>query len=259
MNENTILKEELNTFKKLREANDNLTKSSIERNTAEIMDDVIDDSLNLEDDYVKDFYWHQKRNRLNRTGPSSSADTSVYSNKCDLCPSSFKTMELLRTHKREHKGIPGFKCEKCSVSTTTKDQLKKHIEIKHRAKSIICRFWKQSRCNKQDNCAYLHPKKPQPCRFQFDCNFWPNCKFSHDENIMYSFQMNRHAPRGPYQQPTRITKPCHFQNNCWRSQCKFRHFEANNQTPFLEKRRNFDPLDPSEFPPLVNTPVWRPW
>ena len=259
INENTILKEEIRTLKKLKEAKDNLAKSSVENNSNITLDDVTDDSLNLEDDYVEDFYWLQDKSRFKRTGPSSLAEAPVYRNKCDKCQDSFKTLDELSNHKKKHRERPVFKCDRCSVSTTTYNQLQKHIEIKHKAKRIICRFWEQSRCKKQDNCNYFHPRKPQACRLQRDCHFWPKCKFSHDENIMCKYQMNCQVPRCPYQHPTRTTKPCHFQNRCLNSQCKFMHFQATYQNPFLGGSNHFAPLDPTEFPPLVNKSVWRPW
>ena len=259
IDENTILKEEIRTLKNLKEAKDNLAKSSVENNTNITLDDVTDESLNLEDDYVESFYWHQNNSRFKRTGPSSLPEAPVYRNKCDKCQNSFKTVNELSTHKKEHRDRPVFKCNKCSESTTTYNQLKKYIDIKHRAKNIICRFLKQSMCKKQDNCTFLHPRKPQACKLQLDCHFWPKCKFSHDENVMCKFQMNCQVLRCPYQHPSRMNKPCHFQNKCLNSRCNFMHFQAKNQNPFLGRNTNFGPLDPKEFPPLVKPSVWRPW
>ena len=263
VDENTVLKEEIRTLRKLKKATDNLAKSSIENNTnnhSDEVDEITDHSINLEDDYVANFYWEQNKNRYKRTGPVFSAEAPVDMNKCDVCQKSFRTLENLRTHKRtEHIETPRFKCDRCGFVTKTLVQLKEHKEVRHGNKNIVCRFWKQSRCRKQNDCAYLHPEKSQPCRLKLECHYWPNCKFSHDENIMCKFQMNCRIPECGYQHPTKIAKPCHFQNNCWNFQCKFIHFEERNVNPFLGKSRQFSPPDPTEFPPLVNQSVWRPW
>ena len=88
-----------------------MAKSSVENDINNTPDDTTDDSINLEDDYVEDFYWQQNKSRFNRTGPSSLAKGPAYRNICDKCQNSFRTLGELSNHKKEHRERPKFKCE----------------------------------------------------------------------------------------------------------------------------------------------------
>ena len=164
-------------MRKLKEAKDKLAKTAVENNTINKPDDVTDESINLEDNYVANFHWNQNRNRFNRTGPSISAESPVCKNKCDECENSFKTKEELKSYMKVHRETQGFKCDKCRMSTKTYRQLKNHIEIKHRAKSIFVVFGKNQCVKNKRTVLFCILENPRHADFNFTVIFGLSVNF----------------------------------------------------------------------------------
>ena len=167
-------------------------------------------------------------------------------------------------HMREHHKVTNtlniqrqdeFKCRKCNFDTSVKSQLTKHIRERHKK---IFYFWKQGRCNRMENCAYLHPAPPR-CRLQLQCHYWPNCKFSHDDNNMCVNGVNCQTINCNFQHPS-YKRPCNLQNMCEDQYCQFEHFQGvNSQGHFLGGRQEMSPFSMAEFPPIGKPvkDVWR--
>ena len=132
-----------------------------------------------------------------------------------------------------------------------------HVTVK---KKQVCWFWMNSYCQQQQSCHYQHPNQ-QECRFQLNCNEWPDCKFKHSENgnVWCKFQQKCQNQSCRYKHQETMNKPCHFQEKCQNLQCNFQHFVGNPQNSFLGGRPTFYPPHPREFPPLSQQQVWRPW
>ena len=242
--ENTTLKEEIKTLNKLIDAKDKAIKE-VAVGDMKDNNDTIDVSLDLEDDYVSDYYFEQSKNRLNRTGPMVQAQRPNMFN-CNLCVESFVSQGHLNEHmRRHHKGTNNNRnqklsyCRKCNFSTNEKNQLTKHLHEEHGMNKRICYFWKQGRCNRMENCLFLHPEPPR-CRLQSECHFWPNCRFTHVETPM-----------------------CFMGVNCQNFNCMFEHPTnlAEYQVPEKQNDFLFNPQSQTEFPPLTRSVerVWRPW
>ena len=60
----------------------------------------------------------------------------------------------------------------------SRDQYERHMGKAH-TKNTVCKFWWNGWCKKGDFCTFNHSETPA-CKFQENCHFWPNCKFSHD-------------------------------------------------------------------------------
>lgn len=87
-------------------------------------------------------------------------------------------------------------CESCDFACKTKMELNLHLVAMHgvledykHAETVtprnqenrkiyaICRFWLRGFCRNTDqNCRFSHIN-PSRCKFQMQCNFWPNSKF----------------------------------------------------------------------------------
>ena len=141
-----------------------------------------------------------------------------------------------------------IKCEKCDFNAKSEEQLRKHIGVVHMKRNITCWFWKNSQCQKQQNCEYQHPRLLS-CRYQLSCRDWPNCKFTHNENTLCNYQQNC-SNQNCSKQHLKQMKPCHFQNHCQNQRCQFQHFDKQSQNDFLgQSSQSFHP-DLREFPPL---------
>ena len=203
----------------------------------------VEESIDLDDDYVKYLFYEQSKNKQQRTSPNDEASQPpvIPEISCKFCNSRFKTSGLLKRHmkeqqsdKQEKDNVVFSKCRKCDFNAKSDTQMKKHLLVRHSKRSEICWFWS---CQKQ-NCEFEHPK-PQVSQ--------QNHKFKYSKNIPCKFQnkcLNQNCGFLHFEQP----KPCFFQNNCQNAQCKFEHFEDY----FLGHRAQNMAPDPQPG-------VWRPW
>ena len=188
--------------------------------------------------------------------------------KCSFCEESFVSQVHLTEHTRKHnRGTNTFQnngnqnlfyCRKCDFSTKDKTQLTKHLIEEHELNKRICYFWKQGRCNRMENCLFLHPETPR-CRLQSQCHFWPNCRFIHDENSMCPLGVNCQNYHCTLKHPT--DDACSRQNSCMDQYCQLIHYQVPETENNFLYNLALNPCSQSEFPQFERSvgKVWRPW
>ena len=77
--------------------------------------------------------------------------------------------------RRHHQEV---KCNSCEYKTKNEYELAEHK--KQHKKMFTCKFWRQGRCNNQDNCAFKH--ELIQCKFGLSCKRGLSCKFEHPDN-----------------------------------------------------------------------------
>ena len=253
----TKMEEEKKTLLGIHKVNIDLQEQIKSNNKSKVSNDevTISDCEDEDDEESVAFNMMQNRNRFRRTSPVSEAvkqnqkdqsgenlnnlicrecsykaknetnlrgHMSGHNISCEKCHCVFKTAEMMRQHirnvhvpshvqtesdpKQNTGPSPRLPCHSCDFTAKTTVQLKKHEEIKHSKlqRKIPCDFWLRGFCRFGQSCKFSH-ESTRFCKFQDECVVWPNCTFEHSEMI----------PK----------MPCHYQENCLNTNCKFEHFK----------------------------------
>ena len=155
---------------------------------------------------------------------------------CDKCDFTTRCVSEGKKHVQEHrKGKVEEKaeCTKCDYQAVNEDDLKAHIIRSHPGvlqSKRPCRFWKEGRCNKGENCRFSHRgpqntgptsahSNPNACRNGPGCRFLArgSCHFFHSEKDRQGLQ--ERANEGGRQE----SRKCWYPTNCRRQSCSFVH------------------------------------
>jgi hypothetical protein len=154
---------------------------------------------------------------------------------CDECDFTTRCISEGEKHVLTHRKRNVEKkaeCTKCDYQAVNDDDLKAHIIRSHPGvlqSKRPCRFWKEGRCNKGENCRFSHrgpqttgstsaPLSRSACRNGAGCRFLVRgaCHFSHSED------------RQGRQDPVNVggkqeSRRCWYPTNCRRQVCMFVH------------------------------------
>ena len=183
---------------------------------------------------------HSKTHHGSSTFQDVPSSIDQHTIKCTFCDFLAKTNTQLQKHlairhesaKNQARNITKS-CELCDFRVTSDSHLEKHMKVRHEKQktSQHCRYWLRGACNRGAQCRYKHEFLPT-CRYGFECPYWPNCKYSHND-----------------------IQHCKFQDFCQNSTCPYTHF--------LGSSRQVQPPPPlnsfQHFPPLNSVGQWRPW
>ena len=175
---------------------------------------------------------------------------------CDTCGMKCKSIEDLMQHRELFHKLKTYKhmkthnevivdesvdCNKCEFDAINADELNAHIIRSHPGvlqSKRPCRFWKEGRCTKGEDCRFSHrgPQSPGPtsaplgrpyaskCRNGAGCRFLArgSCNFSHSREEAGQGKPDherRSHPQGAQQEG----RKCWYPTNCRRQQCSFTH------------------------------------
>ena len=154
--------------------------------------------------------------------------------KCTKCPAKFRLQEQFSNHMESHE----FHCfyKECGCQTETEEQMIRHIDDYHMIKvretdeqvtetpeqkrkvNKECRYFKQGRCTKGDECLFKHFKSTYKCE---KCSFEADKKETLEEHIK-----NKHKERQTSNTLCKNGASCHFKAQ---NRCKFFHNENGNK------------------------------
>ena len=155
---------------------------------------------------------------------------------CEKCDFTTRCVSEGKKHVQKHnkeKVEEKAECTKCDYQAVNEDDLRAHIVRSHPGalqSKRPCRFWKEGRCNKGENCRFSHrgtqhtgptsaPSNPNACRNGAGCRFLArgSCHFFHSEKDRKGHQ--EQANQGGRQE----TRKCWYPTNCRRQSCSFVH------------------------------------
>ena len=160
-----------------------------------------------------------------------------HQHKCDKCPSKFQKKEQLQNHIINKHVI---KCifNACGLITDTEDDMIKHLDEDHfvnassedketnsKPKQRECKYFKQGRCFKGNQCKFEHTPSSHKCE---------KCGFS--ANTSESLETHMKFKHGNEIQ-TKSTRPCRNGDQCIhkaQNRCKFLHKETLNRQTNIE-------------------------
>ena len=155
---------------------------------------------------------------------------------CEKCDFTTRCVSEGKKHVQKHekeKVEERAECSKCDYQAVNEDDLRAHIVRSHPGalqSKRPCRFWKEGRCNKGENCRFSHrgtqhtgptsaPSNPNACRNGAGCRFLArgSCHFFHSEKDRQGHQ--ERANQGGRQE----SRKCWYPTNCRRQSCSFVH------------------------------------
>ena len=247
------MKEENETLKAIKQAQDSLKKNS-DPNGVNMEEE--EECIEISDEEAADVYLRNKKD----TGAREKV--SQENLKCNVCNFVAKDKNLLRGHMSLHqpgsqnyqngflRHKDGFSCNACGENVKTMGLIRRHMKMKHginstpaapqtdgarslpnqpgRIKCDRCEFKANSREELVNHLDAIHANKPEKCSF---CNMVAENKFHLMQHIQHSHmnqsrnKTSQNMPNQNYQNNKKRTVCRYWMNgNCFRGfQCSFDH------------------------------------
>ena len=156
--------------------------------------------------------------------------------KCDICKSTFKSVQQLSHHiKSYHSKKNTSPCNKCGYEANNPQEMRIHTEEYHAGFQMpnrnICKYFMKGECIKGNTCRFAHPQpkinnsstQNRPiCRIGTECHYFYRgiCRFVHNET---GIKKPRNFTRN-INQNTRGW--CRFLEDCFKvPNCPYMHYE----------------------------------
>ena len=182
-----------------------------------VFEEQKDDTQNEEE-----ILFQQKRRGFKRVGPFAQSEPQIIEKEypCDVCGYILESLGLLNAHKKIHTSKSAHNCLKCDEKFGNENDLRSHIEAKHRDSVTGNKISRQFNCL---DCSFQAEKslelKKHVMRTQHKpCEYTENCYTCGKEFKSYFYLMTHKKEEHPSNRTCRyfLTNSCIFsEKECW--------------------------------------------